>query len=87
MRDAEGNPTGVLRDAAMEYAAKVIPPLTHGQRLQAVKRALALAASVGVTSVQHMNPDYDDIRAYSELLRAGRTDRAHLCRATHPPGG
>jgi predicted amidohydrolase YtcJ len=71
VRDAGGNPTGVLRDAAMGYAARVIPPLTDGQRLQAVKRALALAASVGVTSVQNMNPDYDDMRAYSELLERG----------------
>lgn len=71
VRDAWGNPTGVLRDAAMGYTARVIPPLTDGQRLQAVKRALALAASVGVTSVQNMNPDYDDIRAYSKLLERG----------------
>ncbi len=71
VRDAWGNPTGVLRDAAMGYTARVIPPLTDGQRLQAVKRALALAASVGVTSLQNMNPDYDDIRAYSELLERG----------------
>jgi predicted amidohydrolase YtcJ len=71
VRDAGGNPTGVLRDAAMGYTARVIPPLNDGQRLQAVKRALALAASVGVTSVQNMNPDYDDIRAYSELLERG----------------
>ena len=41
------------------------------QRLQAVKRALAHAASLGVTSVQHMNPDYADIAVYSELLERG----------------
>src|SRR5205814_7800306 len=29
------------------------------------------AASLGVTSVQHMNPEYEDIAAYSELLRSG----------------
>ena len=32
--------------------------------LHAVKRALAHAASLGVTSVQHMNPDYADIAVY-----------------------
>ena len=79
VRDGQGNPTGVLRDAAMEYTARVIPALTHGERLQAMKRALALAASVGVTSMQHMNPDYDDIRAYSELLKRGKlTARIYL---------
>jgi len=71
VRDANGNPTGALKDAAMELVNKVIPPLSHEQRLKAVKRALAHAASLGVTSVQHMNPDYEDIAAYSELLDRG----------------
>src|SRR5437762_4298105 len=71
VRDANGNPTGALKDAAMELVNKLIPPLSHEQRLKAVKRALAHAASLGVTSVQHMNPDYEDIAAYSELLQRG----------------
>jgi predicted amidohydrolase YtcJ len=71
VRDAQGNPTGALKDAAMDYALKVIPPLDHDQRMHAVKRALAYAASVGVTSVQNMDPDYADIAIYSELLRRG----------------
>ena len=71
VRDAEGNPTGALKDAAMDYLDKVIPPLSQDQRLRIVKRALAYAASVGVTSVQHMNPDYEDIAVYSELERHG----------------
>ena len=71
VRDAEGNPTGALKDAATDYIDKVIPPLSHDQRLKIVKRALAYAASVGVTSVQHMNPDYEDIAVYSELEHSG----------------
>lgn len=68
VRDAHGNPTGALKDAAMNYVFNVIPPMSSGQRLNAVKRALAHAAPLGVTSVQHMNPDYADIAAYAELL-------------------
>ena len=71
VRDAQGNPTGALKDAAMELGNKAIPPMSHEIRLRAVKRALAHAASVGVTSVQHMNPDYEDIAVYSELLERG----------------
>ncbi|MGA7925238.1 MAG: amidohydrolase [Candidatus Sulfotelmatobacter sp.] len=71
VRDAQGNPTGALKDAATDYIDKVIPPLTHDQRLKIVKRALAYAASVGVTSVQHMDPDYADLAVYSELERRG----------------
>jgi hypothetical protein len=68
VRDAQGNPTGALKDAAEDLLSKVIPPMTHDERLHAVKRALGHAASLGVTSVQHMNPDYADIAVYSELL-------------------
>lgn len=71
MHDAQGNPTGALKDAAMDYVFKVAPPLSHDARLRAVKRALAHAASLGVTSVQHMNPEYADIAVYSELLERG----------------
>jgi predicted amidohydrolase YtcJ len=71
VRDAQGNPTGDLKDAAMDLVFKVIPPLSHEQRLRAVRRALEYAASLGVTSVQHMDPDYPDIAAYAELLQFG----------------
>jgi predicted amidohydrolase YtcJ len=71
VRDARGNPTGDLKDAAMDLVFKVIPPLSHEQRLRAVRRALEYAASLGLTSVQHMDPDYADIAAYAELLQLG----------------
>jgi len=69
VRDAQGSPTGDLKDAAMDLAYNVVPPPTHEQRLHAARRALEHAASLGVTSVQHMNPDYADIAVYSELLQ------------------
>ena len=53
-RDAHGNPTGILKDAAKSLVEAVIPPLSHEQRLEAVRSALKLARSVGVTSVQEM---------------------------------
>ena len=71
VRDAQGNPTGALKDAAMDYVYKIAPALSHDARMRAVKRALAHAASLGVTSVQHMNPEYADIAIYSELLERG----------------
>jgi predicted amidohydrolase YtcJ len=79
VHDAQGNPTGALKDAAMDPIYKVIPPLSHDRRVKVVKRALAYAASVGVTSVQHMETSYADIAVYSELLRRGElTTRIYL---------
>src|SRR5947208_1186085 len=71
VRDARGEPTGLFKDAALSLVAKAIPPFTHEQRLRAARRALAHAASLGVTSVQDMNPEYDDVAAYAELLERG----------------
>lgn len=71
VRDAKGNPTGAFKDAAESLVDKVIPPPNHEQRVRAIKRALAHAASLGVTSVQHMSADYADIAAYAELLDRG----------------
>src|ERR1035438_4322729 len=72
VRDHQGNPTGALKDAAMDLLFKAVPPPSHDQRRHAIERALAHAASLGVTSVQHMNPDYPDIAIYSELLEEGK---------------
>ena len=74
VRDALGNPTGDLKDAATDLVLKVLPAVTHEQRLRAMRRALEHAASVGVTSLQDMNDEndsFDDIRAYGELLQSG----------------
>jgi predicted amidohydrolase YtcJ len=67
VRDASGNPTGVFKDAAMALIYKAIPSMTHEQRLRAARAALKHAASLGVTSVQHMNPEFAEVAAYSEL--------------------
>jgi predicted amidohydrolase YtcJ len=68
VRDAQGNPTGALKDAAADLVYKVIPAPSHDLRRHAIERALEHAASLGVTSVQDMDPDYADIAIYAELL-------------------
>jgi predicted amidohydrolase YtcJ len=71
LRDAQGNPTGILRDSAQELVNKVMPPMSSQHRMRAIHRALEYAASFGITSVQHMNPNYEDVRAYGELEQQG----------------
>ena len=72
VRDAAGNPTGLLKDAAMGLVNKVIPPLTPARRAQALERALEHAASLGVTSVRDMGPDAADLAAYADFAESGR---------------
>ncbi|HSE49662.1 MAG TPA: amidohydrolase [Terriglobales bacterium] len=71
VRDAQGNPTGVLKDAAMGLVYKVIPDMTPQQRTEALKRALAHAAQLGVTSVQDMGMPVADVRTYMEFAERG----------------
>jgi hypothetical protein len=71
VHDAQGNPTGILKDAATSLVYDVVPPLTKEQLLHGIKKALEHAASLGVTSVQHMSAGYAAIEAYEELAEKG----------------
>jgi len=70
VRDAQGEPTGVLKDAAMSLVEKVIPPPSWDEKLAAARAATAHAASVGVTSVQDMSAG-DDVGLYQFLHERG----------------
>src|SRR5438046_2813476 len=50
VRDANGDPTGVLKDAAQSFVDRVTPSATTEERVAAAKAALAEAARFGVTS-------------------------------------
>src|SRR5580704_17704723 len=67
VRDATGQPTGALKDAATELLQKAEPPLNRAERQRAIGSALREAAMRGVTSVQDMSLDYGDLAVYSQL--------------------
>jgi hypothetical protein len=71
VRDANGEPTGVLKDAAMDPVRRVIPEPTGQQLEDAVRAAMTYAARQGVTSVQDMSASPDVMRVYQRLLEAG----------------
>jgi predicted amidohydrolase YtcJ len=68
-RGAHGNPTGILKDAAKSLVEAAIPPLSHERRLEAARSALALARSVGVTSVQEMANSNEDLSRNLEIYK------------------
>jgi hypothetical protein len=72
-----GDPSGLLRDHAMDLVDRLVPHPTDEAIGEAVRAALAEAARVGVTSVQDM--DGSDpatrrrlFRLYQQLARSGR---------------
>lgn len=71
VRDKNGEPTGILKDAAMNAIYKVIPELSLEQKMEYIEAASKYAASLGVTSVQDMSAGAS-VGAYQELLRQGR---------------
>ena len=68
VRDAHGEPTGVLKDAAMDPVYRVLPDASQGEILEAVRAAVRSAAENGVTSVQDMSASPDVLAAYQNLL-------------------
>jgi predicted amidohydrolase YtcJ len=70
VRDASGEPTGVLKDAAQHFVWRVLPPRSFGERLAAARAASDYAASLGVTSVQDMSAGAD-VSVYEALLDRG----------------
>jgi hypothetical protein len=71
VRDAQGEPTGVLKDAAQGPVHRVIPPPSGAQIEEAVQAALGYAAENGVTSVQDMSASREVLAAYQRLLDRG----------------
>jgi len=80
VRDQEGEPTGVLKDNAMDLVSKVVPEATREMNLRAARAALKEAARVGVTTVQDNSPT-DALPVYQELrARAELTVRLYVWR-------
>ncbi|HUJ14449.1 MAG TPA: amidohydrolase [Thermoanaerobaculia bacterium] len=81
VRDANGEPTGVLKDAAQSFVDDVIPSPSIEERAGAAKAGLAEAARLGVTSFVDMSGGeaYEDFRAYQQLEKSGGlTARVYL---------
>lgn len=70
-RDSSGEPTGILREAAMDQYMARLPKPTPAERRRAIELALQDAASHGITSVQD-NSDWEDFLTYEELEQQGK---------------
>jgi predicted amidohydrolase YtcJ len=74
MKDSEtGEPTGWLGDTALQKVRKLIPPVSHDERVAALKRAMSELNELGITGIIEASADRDDpgLRAYKELWTKG----------------
>ncbi len=66
VRDRDGNPTGVFKDAAMELIYNVIPELTTEQQATYFKNGIEQAVSFGVTQIHDMG-SWAHLKAFTKL--------------------
>ncbi|MCF2525828.1 amidohydrolase [Yinghuangia soli] len=81
--DADGEPTGLLRESAQNLVEAVIPVMSRAARTQAIREAIALCHAEGITSYTEpgLGPGGDSLlkgtagtdtlAAYAELARSG----------------
>jgi hypothetical protein len=66
---ATGEPTGVLKEAAMSLVSKVVPQPSRDDEMRALRAAVEQAHRFGVTSVQNAHGDLDEFELYDELRK------------------
>jgi hypothetical protein len=69
---AGGKPTGVFIDTAVALVEGTVPPPDAATRAEAVTRALAATAAVGITGVHDMGVSLEDLGLYQQFADAGR---------------
>lgn len=69
-----GEPTGVLKEAAMALVSSLVPKPTRDEQLSAVRAAVIEAHRRGVTSMQNASGTPDELAIYDELRRAKELD-------------
>jgi predicted amidohydrolase YtcJ len=74
VRDKDGNPTGILKDAAMDLVKRAIPAPTEADREAAVRKGIAHGLSKGVTQVHTTELDWMTHDALRRLRAKGETD-------------
>ncbi|MFT3776594.1 MAG: amidohydrolase [Minicystis sp.] len=72
VRDAAGEPTGVLVDRAMNLAERSMPGAPPNVRARRIEKAAALAVSLGLTGVHEMGIDDETVAVYRTLAREGK---------------
>ena len=73
VKDAAGNPTGVLKDNAQDLVYRVIPGKTNAELDEDFQRAQQHALSLGITQVHDMGAygGYQDLETYRRAEKKG----------------
>jgi len=87
-RGPDGAPSGTLRESAMDLVAELLPEPSAEQRLEGLRRALALLNRHGVTAFQEASAGRDYLETYRAAERRGElTARAVVAMYADPESG
>ena len=70
-RDAQGEPTGIVKDTAMTLLVRVLPEDSPEVGVQAAKAASEQGVAAGLTSIHDINLFEGDLRAYQVAKQRG----------------
>jgi predicted amidohydrolase YtcJ len=71
-RDGAGNPSGTLRESAIDLVSKLLPEYSTQDRIGAARRALAEANRFGITSITDADAGPSYLEAYRALDDRGQ---------------
>jgi predicted amidohydrolase YtcJ len=66
-RDANGDPSGTLRESAQGLVRNVVPPISADERRVGLVKALQMANGFGITSIVEAAARPDEVAAYRSL--------------------
>ncbi|MFN0087958.1 MAG: amidohydrolase [Blastocatellia bacterium] len=69
VRDASGEPTGVLKEGAQRLITRIMPEPARERKLDALRQGMKLTASLGITSIQNASGSPEELSLYEELLK------------------
>ena len=66
-----GEPTGVLKDNAVDLVSRLVPEHTRAEKLAALRAAISEANKLGITSVHSVSPAEDELELLDEVRKDG----------------
>ncbi len=66
-----GEPTGVLKDDAVDLVSRLVPEPTRAEKLAALRAAIGEANRLGITSVHSVSPTHEELELLDEIRKEG----------------
>lgn len=70
-RDANGRPTGLVRETAMDVVERSLPRMSMEDQVRILKAGTQYLNSFGITSAVALTGGLDDLKAFGELRKRG----------------